>query len=263
MDSDIKPTLESPSPAILLAENSPKPVNDGVPHHKLACPCKVCKRIREAKASGKPNRAELRLRAEANRKARAESKIAIKASLKTQIALGRAPDVTLAAKLAGKENGRVEPEARSSFVQTALSRAGITDDSLATLAREGMEAFNQKIITDQDGAIVDVVNMPDWRNRHAFWRDILMVKKLLGSDAESLAGGSGGLVIITPDAAKVSTGHPPACICEDCRVAWETKAKHLRVATMRETAIDAQIEPEIPQDVVVETETDDRGALTD
>jgi len=146
---------------------------------------------------------------------------------------------------------------RNTFVQTALAAAGITDESLATLAKEGMEAFNQKIITDQDGAIVDVVNMPDWRNRHAFWRDILMVKKLLGNDAESSAIGSGGLVIITPDAAKVSTGHPSACVCEDCRVAWQEKARHLRASTVRENAIIVESRSPEPQHIVESKDSDD------
>ena len=127
------------------------------------------------------------------------------------------------------------------FVQTALSRAGITDNFLAELAREGMSAFNQKIITDQNGNIIDVVNMPDWRNRHAFWRDILMAKKILGSELTANVQ-AGGLFIFSNDAGRMVSSHPPACTCDDCIKAWEEKSRQLRRISENAAAIDTTAE---------------------
>jgi hypothetical protein len=250
-----QPTQDNAPTAVPTTE---KTVNDGVPHHKLGCGCKVCVRIRNAKLLGKPSRKELKLKAAANRKLREETKAGIKASLNTQVLLGQTPNAALAAKSVGVSDrvGQIVSHANQ-FVQTALVKAGITDDRLAEIAAAGMDAFFQKIITDNDGAIIDVINQPDWKSRHAFWRDILMVKKLLGNDTENAAGGSGGLVIITPDAARVQTGHPAACVCDECRVQWEEKARHLRVATIRDARILADSSPAIPSPATISSGSDE------
>jgi hypothetical protein len=182
----------------------------------------------------------------------------VSASIETQIALGQTPNAALAGRVAGvsERTGQLVSNANN-FVQTALLKHGITDDRLAEIASAGMDAFFQKIITDNDGAIVDVINQPDWKSRHAFWRDILMVKKLLGNDSENAAGGSGGLVIITPDAARVQTGHPAACVCDECRVQWEEKARHLRVATVRERQIAEHSSAPIPSPATISSGSDE------
>lgn len=222
-------------------------------NHKPNCPCRLCERVRARRAAGLPTSAEekaaKRAAAEARREAKRAKKrksnatvAAVQASLATQVRLGHRPNAGLAGESAGvsARQGQMIAEANN-FVQQALSSVGITDSKLAEVAAAGLEAAMQKIITDRDGRIVDVVNTPDWRNRHAFWSDLLRIKKILGADTET-GGGSGGLIIITNDAAKVLPGHPPACTCDSCKIAWEEKYAHLRRAAVRDSTIrDAEI----------------------
>lgn len=243
----------SPQPEPVAAPPVPKvaaPSNRGIRSHKPDCPCPACTRRRELRAEGKLSLRQKRDLARAEKRLRAEKKrddlIRLQAAAETQAVLGKIPDVNISAKIADMSPAQAETAMReNSFVSTALRKAGITDEFLATLAREGMSAFNQKIITDKMGNIVDVVDMPDWRNRHAFWRDILMAKKILGSEIDSAV--QGGLVIITNDAARTVSGHAPTCLCESCVAAWNQKAHAIQRRAMRETAIElapTTLEPE-------------------
>ena len=225
--------------------------------HKPECTCTLCARIQARIARGEPSQAEVReqRRQQREQKQREQQKqrttllsrkrqereaqrTALEASIETQARLGHKPNVTLAGEIVGMDPRRAQQVSQAEgFVQGALSRAGITDDKLAQIAAEGLDAALQRIITDRDGRIIDVVNVPDWKSRHAFWADLLRVKKILGGENNDGGMGSGGLIIITPDSAKVLPGHPPACVCDACKLAWEEKTQHLRRAANREAAI--------------------------
>jgi len=53
-----------------------------------------------------------------------------------------------------------------------LARAGITDDKLAAVAAEALDAKHYKFVTDRDGNIVETIEIPDWHNRHRYWSDM-------------------------------------------------------------------------------------------
>lgn len=223
--------------------------------HKLTCQCRVCLAIQNARAKGIPTKAQRAADAQARRIARAKAKVeakirrelerklvveqhrrVVQTSLESQALSGAKPSMELAAKQAGISAPTAAKLAGEDFVQTALSKHGITDDRLASVASEGLDATLQRIVTDRNGEIIDVVNVPDWKSRHAFWADLLKVKKILGSDADTSQ--HGGLVIITPNAARVVEGHPATCTCDTCIAAWQSKARELQRLAMRETAIE-------------------------
>jgi hypothetical protein len=162
------------------------------------------------------------------------------------------------AQIAGVSRGTAAKALTGSdFVRGALSRAGIDDDKLATVAAEGLDAKHTKILTDRDGNAVDAIEMPDYKSRHAFWRDILMAKGVLGNDRDSQGGGSGGLIIVAPEAAIVVEGHPPACTCDECIEAWNEKMKVLADRAAREMAVDAEVLDDPPNFPLPETEDDE------
>lgn len=269
------PDLPTPGLKVLMTQSVAK-------GHPPGHMCKVCQRTRNRILAGRPSNKAKKEAADARRQAKLQAKQKeledkklsrareegkLEGILAGQLAAGKAPDIALTAKLTGASPNRIQEKIGSDFVQMALSSAGISDKFLAELAKEGMGAFLQRIITDRDGNIIDVVNMPDWKARHNFWRDVLLAKKILGQDSESNALGSGGLIVITPDNAKVLPGHPPACVCEKCVLAWEEKTSYLRRNAIKENAILASAvnsqqsaieDAEEIQDVV---EEDDFGPL--
>jgi hypothetical protein len=156
-----------------------------------------------------------------------------------QISAGVRPSIEKAAQIAEVSTKKAREIAPDDFVQSALVKAGITDDKLFSLGAQALEAESTKLITDSDGNIVEAIKLPDWQNRHRFWRDLLMVKGHLGSEREMPA--TGGLMIIVPDQARVVAGHPPACSCQECAAAWNERTKEFQQRAMRSMAIDAQI----------------------
>lgn len=233
--------------------------------HREDCSCMVCKRLQAAIAAGKPSKQEVHLAAVARREARQKAKAeelsrrqllrreekkrkeaVVSATLLTQVQSGIKPSLELAAKVAGVSVPTAKKIAGEDFVETSLKNAGIDNTKLAEVAAAGLDAAAQRIVTDRDGNIIDVINVPDWKSRHAFWSDLLKVKKILGGENEFGSGG-GGLIVISPDAAKVLPGHPPACVCDECKLAWETKASHLRKAAIRDAEI---ARAQLPQDAI-------------
>lgn len=231
--------------------------------HRPDCACKVCLKIQAAIDAGKPTKAELReqkrlakiARAKATaeqrqleRKAKARAKseaqkvteARVAGAILGSVAAGTVPSLTKVAEVTGASLGTVKSVASEDFVRTALVRAGITDDKLAAVAAEGLDAKNTKLVFDRDGNVVDAIELPDHQNRHRFWHDILTAKGVLGEKHES-GGGGGGLIIIAPEAARVLPGHPPACTCDECIALWNEKTKHLQARAARAMAVDAEI----------------------
>lgn len=249
-----------------IVRSSEPPANSGrsrtAKGHKPNCVCKVCLRIQAAIAAGKPPKAETREKQRLTRIAKAKAKqelrraeVAAKAQAKAkvksalaskiegvvlgQVAAGIIPSASRVAEMTGASLGETKQVMGGDFVQSALARAGITDDKLAQVAAEGLEAKNYRYLTDRDGNIVDVIEMPDHQNRHRFWRDLLMVKGYLGSDREQVA--SGGLMIIVPEQARVVKGHPPTCTCDECIKAWNDRTREMSARALKAMTIDAEI----------------------
>ena len=226
--------------------------------HRLECLCILCKRIQDAIAAGKPSKADARASARLAREARAKSRekslseskrakadekrlkaALVQGAMAGQIAAGAMPSIEKAAEIAGISVAKARNAAPKDLVQDALERNGITDDRLYELAQNALDAKNYKVITDSDGNVIETVAIPDWQNRHRFWRDLLAVKGHLGSDREMAA--TGGLMIIVPDQARVVPGHPPACNCEQCIAAWNERTKKISQQALRSMARDAEI----------------------
>ena len=180
------PSPASPAPAATsipsaVPNSHPSPENGSycLPartwNHKEGCNCLSCQRTQARRAAGKPTVAEEQAARDARKAAKLAAKearkkaakkgnltsIAVQSSIETQSALKHKVDYGVTAKVVGITPERVGQIAREgNFVNIALSNAGIDDAFLAELAKEGMGAFTQKIITDNDGNIIDVVNIP-------------------------------------------------------------------------------------------------------
>lgn len=232
-------------------------VSGHIPGHT----CKVCERVRNRILAGRPSKKAMKEAAEARRQAKKQAKqdadIAkkvvqakqdgqVEGILAGQVAAGKTPDIVQAVKLTGASANKAKEMIAGDLVQAALLKNGITVELLDEVGLDGLRAEIQKIYTDQDGKITDVINFKDHHARHKFWRDYNLMFGRLGREEANGGTGGGGLIIITPDAAKVSTNHSPACICDDCKTAWEEKARHLRVAAIRERAITIESSPVIP-----------------
>jgi|SRR5579885_407997 hypothetical protein len=243
--------------------SAPQPLNAGERKtlggkgHQATCSCIICARIRARSTSGKASKATERAVAHQRRLERKkdkrfgttpntkrEQRIAKKAmltgALVGQAVAGARPNIAAAARIAGMDPSQAQRQVRrDGTVIEAFERAGITDDRLAQVAAEGLEAKQIKLIADRDGRVIDAIDMPDHKNRHAFWRDILMAKGVLGRDREDTVAG-GGLIIIAPQEVSVVPGHPPACTCQECIDAWNEKTKLLQERATRAMAVQAE-----------------------
>ena len=123
-------------------------------------------------------------------------------------------------------------------IETALARVGITEERLAEVASEGLNAEFVRYFA-QDGEVTDERRDRDWKSIHAFWRDLLMVKKYLGSDREDANAAPGGLMIIN-GSVQINTRHKAGCQCEECVSAWEAQARDV-LATQVQREIQANI----------------------
>jgi hypothetical protein len=240
-------------------------------NHRPLCECSICTNIRARITTGRPAKATQRAIARQRRLEAAKAKTtprtrrerqiakdtAVNTAIATQVMVGVRPSIVKTAQIAGVSRPTAARAMKGNdFVAGALSRAGIDDDKLATVAAEGLEAKFVKILTDREGQVTSKIETPDYTSRHLYWRDVLMAKGILGNDRES-QGSGGGLIIIAPEAASLVEGHPPTCICQECIDAWNVKHKSLSERALREMAVDAEVPDEPPDFAVPEIDDDD------
>jgi hypothetical protein len=232
--------------------------------HRETCVCMLCRRIQAAIAAGKPPKAvaralahQRRLETRATPRNLRERRIAkdamLTGAIAGQAASGTRPNIAQAARIAGMDPSQAAKAVKANdSILDALSRIGINADKLAEVFAGGLEACEVRLVI-RNGEVVDALAVPDWHARHKFARDVLLARGELGSDRDQQPQG-GGLIIITPDSAKVIDGHPAACACDACNAAWEEKAEHLRRASLKESAIDVTSAPEQPVEPVEEVD---------
>jgi hypothetical protein len=109
-----------------------------------------------------------------------------------------------------------QTSARELPIEKALARAGITRDTVANKMRELLEAKDVRLAAFE-GKFTDRVDIPDV-NIQA--KTVEMAGKMLEMFPREDTNLSTQLFIRIPEVS-LSPGHPPTCLCAECRKTWE------------------------------------------
>ncbi len=113
--------------------------------------------------------------------------------------------------------GNIGSAAKNPSVERALALAGITPESLASHAAQGLRATETKLAT-WEGKFTDERQVNDNTTQHKYWQDLA---KIAGMFPREDAPATAQLFVRLPDVV-LTPGHGKTCACPSCCQAWES-----------------------------------------
>jgi hypothetical protein len=110
-------------------------------------------------------------------------------------------------------------------IYNILAKAGITPESLAAHAAEGLRA-NETKLASWEGRFTDERQVPDHSARYRYFE---ATSKMLGMFPQEESQPTGQLILVLPSAV-LTPGHKEHCNCDTCVENWNKMADAHNVA---------------------------------